>query len=76
MSDNGSPVTQYKVLMRPSDFSTYSEVLDDWDGSDPALILARTCKVPFSTLLAVPFTLTEGASVFAKIIAVNQIGES
>jgi hypothetical protein len=76
VSDNGSPISSYQILIRESDISIFSEELTNCDGSSSVILSSRTCTIPFSTLLAAPWTLSNGASVFAKIIAVNEIGES
>lgn len=75
VSNNGSPVSAYKILIRESD-SSYSEELSNCDGSVAAVRDARTCTIPFTTLLAAPWTLSNGASIFAKIVAINAIGSS
>ena len=49
---------------------------DNCDGSDPATISQMYCEIPFGVLAASPFSLVSGSSIFAKVIATNQIGDS
>lgn len=76
VTDNGSPISSYKVLIRHSETSSYSEDLDNCDGSDPTIMAQLFCTIPFDVLTAAPWTLGQGTSVFAKIVATNEIGDS
>jgi hypothetical protein len=42
----------------------------------PTVTFATACEIPASVLRALPWTLNQGASVKAKVLAVNSKGES
>ena len=74
VTDNGAELSAYRVLIRHSDSATYSEELITCNGNQ--FVDTRTCTIPFTTLMDEPWLLTEGTSIFAKIVAINEIGES
>lgn len=74
MSDNGAIISAYKVLIRHQDTTTFSEDLTDCNGAQ--LVSERSCQVPFTTLMGSPWNLQENTSIYARIIAINEIGES
>lgn len=41
-----------------------------------SIILAAGCKVPISALIAPPYNLPWGSSIYAKVTAVNIVGSS
>jgi len=53
---------------------SFTENLANCDGS--TLVETRECTVPFSVLMAEPFVLTEMTPIYAKVLAINEIGES
>jgi hypothetical protein len=55
---------------------TYSVDLTNCDGRTDLIINTRTCSVPITTLIASPFSLTWGSSVYTKVIALNAYGTS
>jgi len=63
---NGSPITSYYILLR-SHTGTYHTELEYCDGSDPAIVEARSCTIPLSTFYSSPFD---------KITATNLYGAS
>ena len=73
---NGAPIIGYRVLIRESDLNTYSENAADCDGTVPAIIEARMCEMTVQKLMLDPWNLTPGTSIFAKIIAINIMGDS
>jgi hypothetical protein len=75
-ADNGTPVIGYRVLIRQNDLSTYSENKADCDAQETAIAEARTCSMTVQKLMLAPYRLTQGVSVFARIIAINEMGES
>ena len=74
--DNGSPITAYKILIRKSDDTTFAQDLTNCDGTQADIRTARQCVVPNAVLLAQPFNHNYGASIYAKVIATNQYGDS
>jgi hypothetical protein len=73
--NNGLDILEYKVYFMQRDY-LYSLETSYCDGSDPAIIDATECTVPFDTLKAAPFYLVPGEWVNVKITAVNAYGES
>lgn len=74
-SENGSPITGYRVTIGQSDL-TFSQEMTYCDGSKPAIKENRICTIPLSVLTAAPFSLTLGDSVYAKVVAINHYGDS
>jgi hypothetical protein len=77
-SDNGGlAVTGYKVYVRASDITSWYQDLVHCDAAtDSSIITNRSCTIPTETLRASPFSLTTGTSIYAKVIAINAIGDS
>ena len=71
--NGGSSVTSYSITIISSDGSNYYGDSASCSGGNPAVF---TCSVPIATLKAIPFNLPWGASVFAKVSAVNIVGAS
>lgn len=71
----GSAIVGYKVNIRWSD-GTYSEELTHCDGSDPTIVANTQCTIPVETLMASPFFLVEGSSVYASVVCFNAVGDS
>jgi hypothetical protein len=55
-SANGQPITSYIIKIKDSSGTPHTE-LTDCDGSQNAILTARSCSIPMSTLWASPFTL-------------------
>ena len=72
----GSTITAYTVLIRKGDEVTYSTETANCDGSSAAIVTARRCTIPISVLMAAPFNLAFGKSVYARISATNTVGTS
>jgi hypothetical protein len=73
---NGSPITAYRIYIRESDLTTFTEETVDCDGTDSEVVSGKTCSVNLSTLVSSPYSLVENDSVVVKIISVNVYGES
>jgi len=54
----------------------FSESLATCDGSTFEVIAATQCKISIQTLMAAPYNLASGASVYAKVVGYNSIGTS
>jgi hypothetical protein len=74
-SDNGSPITAYKVYIQEVGTTTYTQESTDCDGTSATVISNRYCHIEISTLIA-SYNLDGGDSVYAKVVAVNFYGES
>ena len=61
-STKGIPITSYSVYFRKSDL-TFGLLTSSCDGSNSAIMTARSCTVPLSSLTAAPFNLVLGNSV-------------
>jgi hypothetical protein len=72
----GAVITEYKVYVRQTDGIFYSEVTTDCPSDDATLVSNTMCAIQITTLKAYPFSLTDGQDIYAKIVAVNVIGES
>jgi hypothetical protein len=69
----GYPLSGYIVSIRESDETTYTVDLTNCDMSSSTL---TTCTIPITALLAAPYNLEWGSSVFAKVIAKNTFEQS
>ena len=67
---------KYKVEIMQAGGSVFTENKADCDGASPSVILAAGCKVPISSLLAAPYNLPWGSSIYAKVTAINIVGSS
>jgi hypothetical protein len=74
-SDNGSPITAYKVYIKEIGTETYTLENTDCDGTQASVISNQYCHIDISTLIA-SFNLDGGDSVYAKVVAVNSYGET
>jgi hypothetical protein len=74
-TDNGSPVTQYKVFVKEIDTGSFTLESVDCDGSTSLVIATKECLINISTLLALPYSVDGGDSIYAKVSAVNFYGE-
>jgi hypothetical protein len=75
-ADNGSPIISYKIYIRKSDLSTFAIDKINCDGSLSAILNARQCTVPVTSLMSVPFSFNWGSSIYAKVVATNIYGDS
>jgi hypothetical protein len=72
---NGRPIIGYKIYIRKSDL-TYYEDLTECLGFDATVMAETKCLVPLSALTAEPYNLLLGYSIYIKISAVNDYGDS
>jgi hypothetical protein len=75
-SDNGSPITAYKIYLKEKVSESYTQESVDCDGNDATVISNRFCYVSTNTIASSPYDLIGGDSVWAKVIAVNVYGET
>jgi hypothetical protein len=66
--DNGSPVTDFKVFVRQSDASTFTQVA--------CTVVDRTCTITLLELRTAPFSLVKDDSVVAQVVSTNLYGDS
>lgn len=74
--NGGSAITAYQVVVMQSDYFTYTESVADCDGTGPSVVGSQSCIFSFDTLTEYPFSLAWGSSIYAKIKAINVVGES
>jgi hypothetical protein len=74
--NGGTPITSYTIEIRTTDAQVYAIDSTDCNGADSTIMAETQCTVLVSTLRAAPFSLTWGASVYAKITATNYLGDS
>jgi hypothetical protein len=74
-SDNGSPITEYRIYIKEVGTTTYTLENTNCDGTQVSVISNEYCHIDISTLIA-SFNLDGGDSVFAKVVAVNVYGAS
>jgi hypothetical protein len=75
-SDQGSPITGYKVYIETSTTGVYTIDLDNCNGSDATIITNTECTIPLSELIASIYNLDWGSEINAKVIAFNLYGDS
>ena len=76
-SNGGVAITGYRISIETSTAGTYQEETTYCGGANSSTVTSnRSCSIPVTVLRASPFSLTTGASIKAKIIAVNAIGDS
>jgi len=75
-SSNGTPILSYTVLIRKSDGLSFATELTGCNSSNSALVTSRQCVIAVANLVAAPFNLPYGSSIFAKIVATNIKGDS
>jgi hypothetical protein len=67
----------YKIFIRESDGTTYTQVDDSvCDGTDADVISNTQCTVPISYVRAAPYSLPWGSNVYAKVVGYNTYGDS
>lgn len=74
--DGSTQITGYIVSIIHNDGLTYSEETANCNGLDAAVVLNHQCAVLISDLREAPFHHVWGASISAKVIAINIIGNS
>lgn len=74
-TDLGGLLITYRVEIKTS-IDTFEKDLSDCDGDDSVVISTRSCTIPVSTLRVLPFSLANEVSIYARVTAINIIGES
>lgn len=73
----GNDVIGYKIYLLEDDGSTWTADLTNCDGeNDSNVIINTSCSIPKAALITAPFNLVHEDVVFAKIVAVNEVGDS
>lgn len=62
--------------MRAVDGVSFYEELTNCQGNDATILAEHQCKIPQSVLQTSPFGMYWGDHVFAKVKAINVVGES
>jgi hypothetical protein len=74
-SENGSPITEYKVYIKEIGTEVFTQESSDCDGTHSTVITNKFCHIDISTLIA-SFNLDGGDTIYAKVVAVNAYGET
>jgi len=74
--DGSTPISGYFVTIRHLDGLTFSEEATNCQGSGTTIISDHSCSVLISDLMIAPYHLPWGSSVYAKVMAINSIGNS
>ena len=74
-NEQGSPIVEYRLLIKKSD-GAFAMDLTHCDGTNDVVVFTRTCSVPIDTLRNSPFNLVWGDSIVAKVTAINAYGSS
>lgn len=75
-SENGTPITEYKVFVKEIASGEYTHESTDCVGADATVISTTSCYIDIVTLEGTPWGLDGGDHVWAKVSAVNVYGES
>jgi hypothetical protein len=75
-SDNGSAISEFKVYIKQHGSETYTREKFDCLGVSQAVIDARSCRISVDTLLAAPYNILGGDSIYAKVLSQNSYGQS
>jgi hypothetical protein len=70
--NGGSPITGYRLSFKQAD-NAYSAETDNCDMTSST---TTTCTIPVTEFRNTPFSLNWGDSVYAKVIAINNYGDS
>ena len=73
--DNGATIISYTIKIKQND-SVFSTELTNCDGSDPTIKSNTQCTIPIAKLQASPFSLLDGATIVATVLATNSDGPS
>ena len=71
----GSPITSYSILIEKSDGNFQSNPTY-CDGTNSAIISARSCSIPALAINGSPYLKAWGSSIWAKVSATNAYGTS
>ena len=74
--DGGSAITDFVIVVRQQDGTTYTTELSNCDGSNTSIVTDTECEIPISILKDAPFSLVWGGSIWSKVTAVNYYGAS
>ena len=76
-TDNGSAIQEFRLFIQTSD-SAYVDAFELCDGTDSDIVSsnAPSCVIPMIALRAVPYSLTKGSIVRAKVQSRNVNGWS
>jgi hypothetical protein len=75
-ADGSATITAYRVEILAADSVTWIEELTDCDATGQTIVDELQCFIPITTLLAEPFLHPWGAAIYARVAAINIVGES
>jgi hypothetical protein len=73
-TNGGSTITGYTVAILQKDGTTYTPATCTVNSI--SCTTSCTCSIPIETLQAIPYSITAGARVSAKVLAKNAVGNS
>ena len=73
-NERDSAVTAYRVNVKSRNGISYQ--VSTCLGSEPQVVIDRSCTIPMTVLIEAPFLLEEGDTVVAIVEALNEIGYS
>lgn len=75
-SANSNAITAYKIEIKTSDGTTWSQDLVNCDGTSSTITTNTACSIPFTYLTMSPFYLTLNSPIYVRVYAKNAIGYS
>lgn len=69
--DGSAPILAYSIRIGQEDGVTFTEDLANCDGSNALIVSSQSCTVPIARLLANPYNLEWGTSVYVIVSAIN-----
>lgn len=73
---NGVPITGYQLWVRKHDSTEFVQEAVECDGYSTDVIDNSICSISLFSLIEEPFSLVQGESIYAKIVAENVYGSS
>jgi len=73
-TDGGATITAYLVKILCRGTATWHVETVNCDGSNPSIVLAKTCTIPLTVLKAAPFSIEVLDIIPAEVSAINAAG--
>lgn len=74
--NGGSELTSYTIVFREADGVTFTADSTSCDGTNSGILALHQCSIPIASLIAAPFNLPWGSSIYVKVTATNVVGSS
>lgn len=75
-NNGGVSVLGYRLEVLGSDLAWHKDLVNCDAATSQAIIDSTSCQIPTDVLRASPFTISQGTSLQARVIAFNAIGDS